>query len=490
MVSPAYLLAGLVLLLGTDNILLLRFLGLASPAIFAAATLSLAVLFGCLVRLTSRLQQGIPLSRLGICLGVAAVVMLLGGEGRIFYANTDWQIRDAVLNDMIRSTWPVVYPHDGGPMLLRAPIGMYLLPALVGKLGGLVSADWALLVQNSLVLGTILALGSLLFPSSRGRRIALLVLLAFSGMDTIGVILGRPSQLLPITRNIDGYGGIQYDANLTLAFWVPQHALIGWLGALLFLLWRAERISLGAFLSPLPLAALWSPLGLVGVMPFVAIAGAETLLRRKLRMSDIALPGLACLIVSGSLLYLAADAGSVGMQPFPVIPLVYMIVVLMDVVPFVVIPLASGATRVGRLTVLIAAVWLLAMPFLQLGGNTDTRASIPALAILAVLSIDVILNREAVLGRAAMMAVLAVGVMTPLREVARAIAFRPSPPPQCDLIDAWQPSYGNFPLTPYLARASALPPFLRGAALEATIGRPVRPPKQCWSRRWQQPRFG
>ncbi len=491
-IASAHLVLALFLLLGVDNLLLLRFLGIASVFAHAAVGIPLVLLWMALAR--SPWGASIPFSRLWICMGVAFAAVLLGGEGRIFYANTDWQIRDAILHDMVRWPWPVVYAHVDGPMLLRAPIGMYLLPALVGKAGGALAADWALLVQNALVLGVILALGSQLFPSRRSRLIALVVVLAFSGMDTIGVILARPSQLLPLTRNIDGYGGIQFDADLTNLFWVPQHALAGWLGALMFVLWRAERMSLGVFLAILPLTALWSPLGLLGMLPFAALAGVKTLLERRLRWADVGPPALACLGATVTFLYLATDSGRVGMQLYPVIPAVYLIVVLFDVVPFAAIALATGAERVGRSTVIVATVSLLAMPFLELGGNTDMRASIPALAVFAVISADLLAERRPRRLRSVLVLVLAIGAMTPLREVARAVAFRPPPPPQCDLTRAWQRSYANFPLTPYLARLSTVPALLRPnspALVPTNTGKdPSRPWIGCWSRPWQVPRLG
>src|SRR4029079_442931 len=61
---------------------------------------------------------------------IAVVLFMLGGEGRFFYANTDWQIRDAVLRDLATNPWPFAYKLNGTAYFLRAPVGMYLLPAL------------------------------------------------------------------------------------------------------------------------------------------------------------------------------------------------------------------------------------------------------------------------------------------------------------------------------------------------------------------------
>ena len=90
------------------------------------------------------------------CLGLALVLCLLGGQTHAFFANDDWLIRDAVLADLVARPWPVEYERGGEMLFQRAPLGMYLVPALAGKIAGLGVAHLALLVQNTLVIGTLL----------------------------------------------------------------------------------------------------------------------------------------------------------------------------------------------------------------------------------------------------------------------------------------------------------------------------------------------
>jgi hypothetical protein len=487
-IAPAAILATLTGFFGLDQLVLLRFLGVTAPIAYVGEAALLALL--CLaVWRCARSDAAIDLSTLLKCLGVATIVLLLGGEGRVFYANVDWQVRDAALHDIVIWPWPFAYSGLGEPSLLRAPIGMYLLPALAGKLAGQAAADWALLAQNSSILAAILALGSMLFATARARRIALVVILLFSGMDTLGVLLTRPWLLLPLTAHIENWAGIQYSSILTLAFWVPQHAIVGWLGAVLYLLWRTGKIPIEGFLVMLPLTALWSPLGVMGTVPFAATASIETIWHRRLTVVGVLVPLAASVLVVASLVYLATDAGHVGWRIAAVTPAIYMAVESTEVLPCIAaILIVARGGRFGWVTFATLFSCLLALPFLQVGQNGDfvMRASIPALAILAMLSADVVAQPHHALARNAMMAILAIGALTPAREIARAVVYRPSPTPHCDVSEAWDQTFSAFPKDTYFGRVSALPAWLRAAHF--TAAPPTHLPR-CWSTPWMRRRL-
>ena len=40
------------------------------------------------------------MARIATCFAIGFILLLLGREGRLFYANVDWQVRDAILRDM------------------------------------------------------------------------------------------------------------------------------------------------------------------------------------------------------------------------------------------------------------------------------------------------------------------------------------------------------------------------------------------------------
>lgn len=488
-IKPIWLIAAMALFFAADHLLLLRFLGVASPAAYLSEVTLLLGL--CLVLLRAGWStETIPTSRWLICIGVAFAILLLAGEGRLFYSNLDWQVRDAVLHDMIIWRWPFAYSGFKTPQLLRAPIGMYLLPAIVGKVCGQSGADLALLAQNSWLLGTVFTLGSMLFPNPRARRAAVIVILLFSGMDSLGLLLGRPAQFFPLSRSIDGWAGIQYSSHLTMAFWVPQHALVGWIGALLYMLWRSARLPLSIFFSILPLMALWSPLGLMGTMPFAAFAGLETVIRRRLTLSELMLPLIAVASSAISLVYLQLDGDRVGVQFYPIDPIIYAIVEFTEVIPFLfasVFFFRGG--RLGNGTIVIVAACLLFFPFIKIGHNVDfmMRASIPALAILSVLMTDLVTSGRDNIGRSIIIVCLAIGALTPAREVWRALIFKPSPPPLCDVAQAWDQSYANYGKDTYFAALSSLPTWLRPG--DTTLASPTAL-RRCWERPWAVSRLG
>jgi len=488
-IRAPHLLAAIVALIGIDDLLLLRFLGVASPALWIAASIGLALLLVAILRVGD--DARIPPGRLLLCLALGIGIMVLGGEGRLFYANADWVVRYSLLADMARWPWPFAYAGVGtGPTILRAPIGMYLLPALAGKLGGASAMDWVLPGQNGLMLGALLALGSTLFASVRTRRIALAVVLVFSGMDTLGAMLVDPGELLPFVNHIDGWASsLQYSSNITLAFWVPQHAMIGWLGALLFLLWRAGRLPLSCFLAIVPVTMIWSPLGVMGTLPFAAYAGIETLLRRRLTPADIVLPPVALVLAAAPIVYLQANAGKVGFHFSRPNLALYAVFVLLEAVPFLAAAwFGNRARRIGSGPFALIAACLLLFPFLMVGVGADfvMRASITPLAILAMLVADVLAASISRRLAGWLLAILAVGALTPAREILRAVIFDPAPTPSCDMPTAWTRSFPQFGKETYLAPAASLPTPLRPTriALEAplTAG-------HCWSAPWAVPRW-
>ena len=213
---------------------------------------------------------------------ISLALFALGGEGRFFYANSDWQVRDAVLHDMATNVWPFAYDLHGTAYFVRAPLGTYLLPAMFGT-----RCELVLLISNSLRLALVLTLAWHLFKSKRERAITLAVFILFSGWDVVGTAiysaLGAHLSWINIERRNFSY---QYSSHVTQAFWVPQHAIAGWACALAFLLWRKGLVPIGFFAAMIPLVAIWSPLAIIGAIPFAILAGFEVLRRRSLDRKD------------------------------------------------------------------------------------------------------------------------------------------------------------------------------------------------------------
>ncbi|MDX3910310.1 MAG: hypothetical protein QHC67_10880 [Sphingobium sp.] len=470
--------------------LLWRFLDVVPLWAYAfglCALVALSVALHRLMRPTPRPASDRPtIGILLICFAVAFILFLLGGEGRFFYANIDWQVRNAVLHDMGINPWPFVYTARGVPDVLRAPIGMFLLPALVFKAFGARAGDIALLLQNSALLTVLLGLGSQLFATSRQRIGALVVILAFSGLDAVGQLLVSRS----LGDHLEPWAGIQYSSTITLAFWVPQHAFTGWICATLFLLWHTKRIPLAAFLAIVPLTALWSPFGLLGILPFAAYAGISALRQRSLRWSDVLLPGAVCLFCVPTFLYLTAAGDNVGVRFFPIEPLRYVIFQIFETAPYL-IPIAFLKWRIpyGPAVFLLIALCLLVMPFIQIGWSIDfmMRASVPALTILALMVARAVFDSEvsaALRIRIYLVVALAIGAITGAFEITRAFRQPPAPLVTCTFFKAWDQSFSAYPKGSYLAPLHQMPapirptnPF-RASAIE---------PEHCWPGQWYVP---
>jgi len=474
-----------------DQLLVWRFLGFAPGWIYLVGI----VASGAVVAAAGQVSlPRVAWRDLLLCFVVAAILYVLGGEGRLFYANTDWQVRDAVLGDLATYPWPFAYTEAAGPIILRAPLGMYLIPALAGKAFGAVAADLAMLFRNAGMLAILFALGSVLFPSGRSRLGALVVFLGFSGLDIVGQIIVDAVIGTGMPDHLEAWAGIQFSSHVTQAFWVPQHALAGWIAACLFLLWKDARLPLGVFLATVPLIGLWSPLALMGALPFAALAGLRALADRSLRPADIALPAATTLLAAPGMLYLVAGGGSVGIH-FMALPIGrWLLFELIEVAPFIAAVIVLGVRgRLANATVGTVVGCLLVMPFVQVGNSVDftMRASIPALAILAVLtaqaiqSVTVADGRERRAWRTGLIVALVIGSVTGLFEVRRSLIYRPAPRPACNLIGVFDRHYGGVRAATYLAPLVALPAPIRPRAV--TEVRDPQPPR-CWGGYWATPR--
>lgn len=507
-VPLVWLAAALLGLLVIDNASLLAFLGLPAPLCVALALLAMGVVVALTIRPrptddpaygpahgTAHGMGTISWPTLAGCLLAAFALMLLGGQGRLFYATPDWQIRDAVLADLVRNPWPFAYNLDGVAHILRAPLGMYLLPALVAKaLPALVSPDAALLMSNGVRLGLVLAVGSAAITGTRARAICLTVFCLFSGWDALAMALLRPDMPFAAWDHIENWNsGLQYSATLTLAFWVPNHALAGWTCTAFYLLWLRGKLPVGLFAATVPLVAIWSPLAIMGAIPFALHTGVAALRRRGVGWPDLCLAAVACTIALPALIYQQTDAAALPMGFRPVPAMVWIAIQCFEVWPMAMLPLCSGRLdQRNRHALWLVLACLAAMPFWQIGIGSDfqMRASIMPLALLAVFLGEHVaaISAGRLLGRGDLAIagiVLALGAATPALELYRAATRGPSPKPLCSLVGVWNRQSGLIaPYATYLAKADAFRAL--PVAIPVTAGH--HEPAGCWDRDWARVR--
>ncbi|MFO1134361.1 MAG: hypothetical protein U1E30_04020 [Rhodoblastus sp.] len=417
---------------------------------------------------------GAPLDarRLLACFALAALLLLLGGETHLFRPTTDWYLRDAVLADLVKGGFPVVYRINGADYMLRAPLGMYVLPALIGQIAGLRGAHVALLAQNAVLLGAILyALLSL------GRGWAnLAIVLGFAGAAGLIRFLGylgsgRIETMFPGNDTIDAWNSLlQYSGSITQLFWVPNHALPGWLLAVLLLLRARREIDVATIGVAVALFLFWSPLAILPAAPALAYfalrAPRETLGAKRTWLGLIA--ALLCLPVVA---YVTAASDTVprpdilGDEKFWPTYFAFLPVQLGAAIVVWYLRARAPAEWLALLWVNVAL--LVVLPFFSFGEFNDLvmRGSIASLAILAFVFGFVLTDASTPRGGAgwAGVALVAVAATSAGYEVYRALAWKTYPVSACSVMDVAQATRRRVPQTNYIARVDARLQGLFGA---------------------------
>ena len=243
-------------------------------------------------------------------------VLALSGAGGLGFQNPDYQASNALLKDLILNPWPLTFMADGRPARLVYYVGYYLPAALLGKWLGWLAANIAIWIWTAVGFGLAFAWFRLLSRAHLRRSASRLLWLALifclaGGLDFLA-LWAQQGAVPNLTVHMETWARyFQYSANTTLLYWVPQQALAAWLGAGLVMdaLYHAPSPK---YLAPaLAAGLLWSPFGVVGLLPFVLLLPARYWTpagRRRLWHPAALLAGLVALWVGGVVsLYLAAN---------------------------------------------------------------------------------------------------------------------------------------------------------------------------------------
>ena len=384
--------------------------------------------------------QVVPVTRLHLCVATAAGLAwtYFGGTAHFVFANTDWFVRDAVLHDLVASPWPVGYgATEGHESMLRAPLAYYLPAALVGKCLGLFAAHLALAAWTAIGATLFLLQVLSLTPSRAGVAILVaMIVVFFSGLDIVGNLINfgpRFLMLWHIDNHLEWWAGsYQYSSMTTQLFWVPNHALSGWLT--IGLLCRDRRgTPLDTILPVVVVAsALWSPLTTLGVVPYVVWKVVAAMVRDRrlvLLHPRVWAPAmLVGVVIAG---YLLLDLGNipkgwvVGNSPDQVLDSV-----LRQAQFFL---LEAGLIGVAILAlhrssqVVLALIILAVLPIAEFGPGNDLvmRGSVPSLVVLMIGACLAFTSKSrdhhSRLRKIALATLLILGAVTPIQEFARAV---------------------------------------------------------------------
>lgn len=351
---------------------------------------------------------------------------IFGGAGHLFFANPDWPIRDAVLRDLTVGDWPPSYGEiNGYDLILRAPLGYYLPASLIGKLVGLNLADTLLWLWT--VCGLIIFFK--LLPQSENKTknfISLVVIIIFSGMDIIGWLKVQP--YIPVLgSHLEWWAGLfQYSSNTTQIFWVPNHALPGWIAIALF--YRHKNTP--GFSRTLPficaILPLWSPFAAIGFVPFVLTYIAhKTQAKELFKFNNLWAPTITLAIYSP---YLLLDMQTIPLESTAEgtnTPLQFFIHYgFFLTIEFFILSLLIY-DKSDRTLLLTCLATLSLLPFLHFGPGNDIvmRGGIPALMLICIMTVHYILEVRKFNFRILLLVLtLLVGAITPLQEFYRALS--------------------------------------------------------------------
>ena len=409
------------------------------PYAIAALALTTGAAWSVLVR--CRIDWRIPHPRNALVLlaltGAAWAAM--SGGSHFVYANPDWLVRDAILADLTHFDWPPSYDfRDGTHYILRTALGFFLPIAAAGKLMG---TEWlGQLVFVWTALGTVLFLLLLPLPTRIGIRLflALVVVVAFSGMDILGTIILQ-GQLPVFPLCLEWWADFTYPSLTGQLLWAPNHALAMWiLTALFYRHWKhPDFIPFLCLL--LPVIPLVSPFALPGIAPFLPLLVIDRI-RSGSGLGRLPPVVIAFVLVIGGLILrlLTLDLGSIPahhMLHAEITDAVgtrsgliagYLVFILMEfgILCLALFPLLRHSQGIA----LIATGFLLLLPLGYFGPSNDLllRVSTPSLVFLMIFCMRTLTDAAQPLSRhhKLLIAVLLVGAHTPFNEIWRAATWR------------------------------------------------------------------
>ncbi|MEJ0063007.1 MAG: hypothetical protein WDO70_07360 [Alphaproteobacteria bacterium] len=337
----------------------------------------------------------------------------------------DYRKHYGILKLLIDHPWPVVIDNGEAPVMLRYYLGWYLVPAGLCKLFGPALLDSVLAVWSALGLWLIFALlaESLKIKNRWLAILAAPMFMFFSGADLAGTALTKLYSSVPLYHDHYEYWALfyQYQAVMTTFMGSLQHGLPAWIAiGLLLSAGPSSRLLSHAGLFFFAIL-FWSPLCALGTAPFILVSSATGTksLKQLFSASNFLSAAALGLPIMGYLFSGTQEIPHGWIFDTPGWTMNNLIMFwILEFGLFAVLAMMIGTERSAMLYT--AALVLLLAPFVRTGIANDfpMRVSIPALAVLAWIVIEIILTRP-LLKTLPLIMVFMLGVNTAYMGIAR-----------------------------------------------------------------------
>lgn len=212
-------------------------------------------------------------------------LVVFAGIGGFLWQRDDFFKHNLIFYDLIGQSWPVQYGSGEGSTMLTYYLGWYMVPAAMGKLGGV----WAAELANVLWSATGLLLFFLWLSTLLKKQKALLwlVFLGISGFEFLWV-LGHFAyyvikffpqyDLITLLKGTLGYTRSELitpflNQNIPSFFVAflsaPQHVIAGFLVSAAVIYGIVNKLLARYTVLLASLTVFWSPLVCIGLLPFV-----------------------------------------------------------------------------------------------------------------------------------------------------------------------------------------------------------------------------
>lgn len=379
-----------------------------------------------------------------IFLGII-IICILAGQGGMFYQSFDWHWRNAIFRDLINFKWPVYYEQLN--CNLTYYIGIWMIPALVGKAMKIIyeplawqTANIALLLWSAIgvTLSMLWLIKILKIKNSKKILLAIIIFLGFSGLDIIGVIITKDICNTISALHIEWWAHeFEFSSHTTQLFWVFNQSIVAWLITAMFL----DEKRVNNYMLLILLCLPYAPLPFIGLIPLLGIRGIKFLINsvkkkemKKFIREVFSLENILSLVAILPIFYFyysnnTAINGTGRMRLenslLNIKGIVFLITFwFLEIGVYGILLFKNNKRNELFYTALIT---LFIVPTIRIGSAIDfsMRVSIPSITIISFLTIKYILEEwdsgKRINPRTLiLLIILAIGMITPLFEYARA----------------------------------------------------------------------